>query len=375
MSEDSLEPYHAAYRGWKKRVTESHATARECKRARSAKAAEDHRSSGDYASISDENDTEVAQAEIQANLSKEPAVLSDEDQALAEYDNNPWYDSDHDASSHIDEVEDEASTIHEDDMNLPREEEDVSESESSYYREDEGEAPSTEHPEAQNEAMADDTEHVPESESSYYIDEEDAGPEHHEMQNEVAADDTEHRNKRKPSAKAMGEVRIHEDGRMEWQHPNSKQWYPAVRHTDIREYLITEAAKLEYPMARGKQELDVTSFHPAFKDYGDKRENWPKILFQYLPRLSDLSHVKPEYWQLHDGRYVIDLNNNAMYDYPHMPATLATKADTWLLLTLMRMNNTISIQDLRGRMIGGMDSSRTDPMGRNRISMNLQRFR
>ncbi|KAL9002745.1 MAG: hypothetical protein Q9188_004345 [Gyalolechia gomerana] len=200
----------------------------------------------------------------------------------------------------------------------------------------------------------------------------------HEVQIENTATGLERPDKRKPCVKAMGQVRTDENGKLEWQNPRNGQWYPAVYHEHIREYLITEAAKLgeyRYPMARGKRPLDVTAFHPAFRNNGAKRQNWPKILFQYLPVHSDLAHVKPEYWQLHDGRFVIDLNNDAMYDYPDMPATLAKTADAWLLLALMRMNSTISIQDLRGRMIGGMDRSRTDPMGRNRISMNMQRFR
>lgn len=86
-------------------------------------------------------------------------------------------------------------------------------------------------------------------------------------------------------------------------------------------------------------------------------------------------HLKPDYWYLHDGRVIIDMNNDAMYDYPEMPTTLARNADPWLLLTLMRMNNTISLQDIRGRMIGEQNRARADPMGRNRISMNMQRFR
>lgn len=85
--------------------------------------------------------------------------------------------------------------------------------------------------------------------------------------------------------------------------------------------------------------------------------------------------MKPEYWQLHDGRIVLDMNNDAMYDYPEIPMTLAKNADAWLLLAVMRMNSTISIQDLRGRMMGDMNPKRADPMGRNRISMNMQRFR
>lgn len=122
-------------------------------------------------------------------------------------------------------------------------------------------------------------------------------------------------------------------------------------------------------------EAPQTAFHPAFKDHGSDRENWPEILFQYLPRQSDLRNVKPDYWYHHDGRVVLDVNDNAMFDYPEMPCTLAKNADAWLMVTLMRMNSTITLQDLRGRMIGDRGENRADPLGRNRISMNMQRFR
>ncbi|KAL9601202.1 MAG: hypothetical protein Q9219_002702 [cf. Caloplaca sp. 3 TL-2023] len=203
------------------------------------------------------------------------------------------------------------------------------------------------------------------------------------------------RKKKRVTAKPMGHVRIDQDGLLEWFDPHKKEWRPAVYHKDIRRGLIEEAAKLGkyrksspfhdlqdleltslgFPMARGKDPDDITAFHPAYKNNGPKRDNWPKILFKYLPHQSDLLHVKPEYWQLHDGRLVIDVNNDAMYDYPELPMTLARRTNAWLLLAAMRRNSTITVQDLRGRMTGEIDYSRTDPMGRNRISMNMQRFR
>ncbi|KAL8972661.1 MAG: hypothetical protein Q9197_002683 [Variospora fuerteventurae] len=188
--------------------------------------------------------------------------------------------------------------------------------------------------------------------------------------------------KKRVSSKAMGQVRTMGDGddaTLEWFHPEAQEWIPAVYHEDVRAALIQAASELgqyQYPMAGGKYgELDVTAFHPLFKDNGPDREVWPEILLKYLPSKSDMMHFKPDYWYLHDGRVVVDLNDDAMYDYPEMPVTLARNADAWLLLTLMRMNNTVSLQDLRGRMFGGQNCARSDPLGRNRISMNMQRFR
>ncbi|KAL8743997.1 MAG: hypothetical protein Q9184_008048, partial [Pyrenodesmia sp. 2 TL-2023] len=163
-----------------------------------------------------------------------------------------------------------------------------------------------------------------------------------ESLNDVPANpvDTKGARKRNISAKKPGRVRTvgeGDDATLEWYHPRDQEW--------------------------------------TFKDYGQNRENWPEILFKYLPHQSDLCRVKPDYWYLHDGRVVVDLNNDAMFDYPEMPYTLAKNAEGWLLTTLMRLNSTITLQDLRGRMTGGQGRNRADPLGRNRISMNMQRFR
>ncbi|KAL8958286.1 MAG: hypothetical protein Q9193_004629 [Seirophora villosa] len=184
------------------------------------------------------------------------------------------------------------------------------------------------------------------------------------------------------SSKRKGQVRIvgeGDDAELEWFHPGEQQWIPAVYHMEVREALIDAASVLgeyRHPMMGGKYgDSDVTAYHPLFKHNGPDRVDWPEILFKYLPSRSDMMSIKPEYWYLHDGRVVIDLADDAMFDYPEMPVTLARNADAWLLLTLMRMNNTISLQDIRGRMFGKQNPSRTDPLGRNRISMNMQRFR
>ncbi|KAL8771540.1 MAG: hypothetical protein Q9209_002982 [Squamulea sp. 1 TL-2023] len=182
---------------------------------------------------------------------------------------------------------------------------------------------------------------------------------------------------KKNMAKPVGTVRINKD-ELEWFDPSQKVWRPAVYHQDIRKRLIADADRLgqyRYDLAHGKDKLDVTAFHPAYAQNGPERHNWPKILFQYGPTVTDFLHPKPPIWQLHDGRVVVDCNNDAMIDYPQIPVTLARNADPWLLLTCMRLNNNISIQDLRGRMPGDRRMHMADPLGRNRISMNMTRFR
>lgn len=91
--------------------------------------------------------------------------------------------------------------------------------------------------------------------------------------------------------------------------------------------------------------------------------------------MRDFLHTKPGIWQLHDGRVVVDCNNDAMNDFAEIPVTLATNVDSWLLTTCMRLNNHITIQDFRGRMMGDRKLHMADPLGRNRISMNMTRFR
>ena len=233
---------------------------------------------------------------------------------------------------------------------------------------------------------------------------------------------------KKLTAKPVGIVRYHEGSELEWLDPNYDVWSkqqvqpmllsltltmsgPAVYHQDIREQLIKDAARLGryrklvsdpqmtvpnrqagQHLARGKDKLDIvsagsktllattpdtdqTAFHPAYAQNGPDRQHWPKILFQYAPTVSNFMHTKPPIWQSHDGRVIIDCNNDAMYDYPEIPVTLARNADSWLMLTCMRLNNHITIQDFRGRMPGDRKMSMADPLGRNRISMNMTRFR
>ncbi|KAL8686503.1 MAG: hypothetical protein Q9218_007057, partial [Villophora microphyllina] len=161
---------------------------------------------------------------------------------------------------------------------------------------------------------------------------------------------------KRQSTKVMGRVRKVE-GYLEWFDPNIKMW--------------------SYPMSHGKKKhvLDVTSFHPLFAENGSKREHWPEILFQYQPTIADFKHPKPPIWLYYDGRVIIDVNNDAMFDFAEIPTTLARNADNWLLTAIMRMNNHITLQDFRGRMMGGLKLARADPMGRNRLSMNMTRFR
>ncbi|KAL8728054.1 MAG: hypothetical protein Q9166_005654 [cf. Caloplaca sp. 2 TL-2023] len=183
---------------------------------------------------------------------------------------------------------------------------------------------------------------------------------------------------KKLAAKALGIVRYNEAKELQWFDPVVKEWRAAVYHQEIRKTLIEEVARhgsYKHKLARGKAELDITAFHPAYANNGGDREHWPKILFQYAPTMANFLHSKPVIWQLHDGRVVIDCNNDAMYDYPEIPVTLAKNADCWLLLTCMRLNNHITIQDFRGRMPGDRNPHMADPLGRNRISMNMTRFR
>ncbi|KAL8805662.1 MAG: hypothetical protein Q9182_001806 [Xanthomendoza sp. 2 TL-2023] len=183
---------------------------------------------------------------------------------------------------------------------------------------------------------------------------------------------------KKLAAKPVGIVRFDDGRELQWFDPAQETWRPAVYHQDIRKELIKDAARLgkyRHELAKGRQKLDVTAFHPAYVDNGPDRQNWPKILFQYQPTRADFEHTKPGLWQLHDGRVVIDCNNDAMNDYAEIPVALSTKAESWLLLTCMRLNNHITIQDFRGRMMGERKLNMVDPLGRNRISMNMTRFR
>ena len=107
-----------------------------------------------------------------------------------------------------------------------------------------------------------------------------------------------------------------------------------------------------------------------FADHRAKRQHWPKtiqlcllhyvcdkgkvkterLLFKHHPILADFQDEKPGIWIWHDGRVILDLNNDAIRDFAEILATLARKADCWLLQTCMRLNNHIILQDILGRM-------------------------
>ncbi|KAL8868670.1 MAG: hypothetical protein Q9174_004837 [Haloplaca sp. 1 TL-2023] len=196
--------------------------------------------------------------------------------------------------------------------------------------------------------------------------------------------------------KNQGQVRHNDNagGQLEWFDKVRKAWRPAVYHSDIRRQLVEEASQagtyrmvtikllktmiltfVGHEMSHGKDRLDVTAFHPMFANNGAQREHWPKILLQYLSTPADYQDQKPGIWTWHDGRVILDLNDDAMRNFAELPVTLASNADAWLLQACMRLNNNINYQDFRGRMPGGLKDHAADPLRRTRISVHLLTFR
>ena len=149
-----------------------------------------------------------------------------------------------------------------------------------------------------------------------------------------------------------------------------------MQHHRSRKALIQQAAKAgsyrEAP-TRGKIfEDDITSFLPAHQNWGSERRNWPKILFQYLPKAKDEHLTIPKPWY-HEGYLVLDLTDKPMFQFDELPWTLSSKLEPWRLLAYQRLNNNITLRDIRVRMPKEFKSkgSQGDTLLLNRLSVSM----
>ena len=141
---------------------------------------------------------------------------------------------------------------------------------------------------------------------------------------------------------------------------------------------------------------DVTCFHPGKQvsypiqyvtltnhsidqqDWGTKRANWPAVLKQYRPLVGDNLHTKPGMW-VFQGRVVLDINDNPVLAYTELPDTISSKIEAEYLIAFHRLNNHITMPDIRARMLqdptGNNCASLTDPIRTGNLSMKMTRCR
>lgn len=155
-------------------------------------------------------------------------------------------------------------------------------------------------------------------------------------------------------------------------------WIPAVYHNDIRAHLIAEGPQGDYdiPRSRGKEDTNVTSFHPAYETNGPDRDNRHSVLFRYRKDAYPVPSYKPETWMWRD-HIVLDLDDNPVRKWLELPEVLSTEYDGYDMETVRRLNLRITWPDIRARMpftvIEGTNQKKS-PLT-NTLSMRAGRWR
>lgn len=113
---------------------------------------------------------------------------------------------------------------------------------------------------------------------------------------------------------------------------------------------------LDVPPARGKDDIDITAYHPDQQTWGFDRERRPEILFQYQRTEYQTSEVKA--LMDDDGNIVLDEDNHPIRHFPVLPLTISTAAEGFRLEAWHRMDSRIEYNDIRARMLVRWPASR-----------------
>lgn len=130
-------------------------------------------------------------------------------------------------------------------------------------------------------------------------------------------------------------------------------------HNDIREDLLAIASNdgqdvYDYPRKRGTDAFDETAFLASQKAWrGEDRQHWSTVADNILNRFESRGYQGPDSevgWMYFGDRVVLDQNNNPVRDFDHLPATLSSAVEPWLLEAISRLDGRIVKIDLQARM-------------------------
>ncbi|KAL8671913.1 MAG: hypothetical protein Q9168_003606 [Polycauliona sp. 1 TL-2023] len=129
--------------------------------------------------------------------------------------------------------------------------------------------------------------------------------------------------------------------------------YPAAYHHERRHNLLAEAdlqGEYMYPMDRGVDPNDRTSFHPECARFNMAyRGSRPEILYRWDPP-SKGQNIHPGYMRdPTDEKILLSTDNKPMLDWPEVPKTLSGQISGLHLEYFSRINQHIKITDLVAR--------------------------
>lgn len=174
--------------------------------------------------------------------------------------------------------------------------------------------------------------------------------------------------------KKKGEVRLLPIG-MDYRENAGEKWIPAVYHYQLREQYILGSIPSEegydFPDPRGRDHLDITSYHPDNKDWGPDWPNRPRILQRFARDRYSVPYYDPGV--LTDrGRVVIDQENYPVKGFRELPLCISSKVPGYKMEAWRRLNPNITIPDFMARM---PKTDRPHLTDRNKLSMRMTRFR
>ena len=173
-------------------------------------------------------------------------------------------------------------------------------------------------------------------------------------------------------SRGRGEVRVHAAG-IDFRETTAEKWLPAVYHYNLRRQYILQTAGNEYdfPDPPGKDILDITTYHPDYKDWGPAWSNRPQILKRFTRNEYPIPSYDPGVL-IDRGRVVIDQENHAVKAWKELPLCISSKVPGYKMEAWRRLNPRIQICDFLARMV---KMEKPLNSNRNKLSMRMTRFR
>ena len=123
----------------------------------------------------------------------------------------------------------------------------------------------------------------------------------------------------------------------------------------IPELIDNELTNLGHPRARGREELDITSFLESQKDWDLERDHgWSNITDGVLYMFAMLGYRTPTYevqWLYDEDRVVLDLDDRAILNYRDIPLTCSSQIEGGLMEAIRRLDTRITDYDFLSRLL------------------------
>lgn len=132
----------------------------------------------------------------------------------------------------------------------------------------------------------------------------------------------------------------------------------------------------DFSRKQGKDDNDITSFHPDYKTNGPGREHRHPILFRYEQKGYPVPSYEPGIW-MYRGHVVLDQADDPVLQWREIPWVLSSAYEGFDMEVVRRLNQRITYRDFRGRMPKSIikGSIRKDSWGLSTLSMRNTRFR